>query len=571
MAKFIFFFVSLMLTSSVLFSQSIKTEWSGSAHLTGGAAQSFQSEAIAKDDEGNVFITGSFRGTVDFDPGPGIFELTSQSTSDLYVLKLGATGSFLWVDQYSTTGGAYNTGRDLEVMPNGDLLVVGKVGFDFASDPNDSEDKVIILKYDLFGNIILDRKIGGVGYNDAQTLDIDSQGDILISGTFSETTDFDPGVDTFNMTTSAQFRSYILKLTSSAEFIWAKSYEGAGTDYIHEINTDSNDNVIIVGYFGNTVDFDPGVGVHSFTAPGFSVKAYITKFDENGDFVWAKVIEGTGNSLAYAVEVDSNDDIVLAGNYLMTADLDPGISTLNYTSNGGADLFLMKLNSSGDLIWAHSIGGVGHEVCSTLAIDNDNSIIFAGEFSDVTDFDPSPSMAELTPAIISVSNIFIEKMTPVGDFTWVEGYGEDGCQSSDILIDDQSVIYATGTYSDSFVFDECNTTNALGDFGSSGCWISKHVQGACDLSANDLNLNQLSIYPNPVDKTLSIDLPMDESKQITVVVYTILQEVVCTYTTNSILNQNRINLDFSDYSQGTYLVTLKSEDHIIGVQRIVKK
>lgn len=571
MAKFIFFFVSLMLTSSALFSQSIRTEWSGSAHLTGGTAQSAQSNAVARDDNGNVFITGSFRGTVDFDPGPEIFELTSQSTQDLYVLKLGPTGNFLWVKQYSTTGGAYNTGWDLEVMPNGDLLVVGKVDFDFSSDPNDSEDKIIILKYDLFGNIVLDRKIGGTGYNDAKTLDLDNQGNIIISGTFSETTDFDSGVDTLYMTTSAQFRTYILKLTSSADLIWAKSFEGAGTDYIREINTDSNDNVIIVGYFGNTVDFDPGVGVHSFTAPGFSVKAYITKFDENGDFVWAKVIEGTGNSLAYAVEVDSNDDIVLAGNYLMTADLDPGISALNYTSNGGADLFLMKLNSSGDLIWAHSIGGIGHEACSTLAIDNDNSIIFAGEFSDATDFDPSPSMAELTPAIISVSNIFIEKMTPVGDFTWVEGYGEDGCQSSDILIDDQSVIYATGTYSDSFAFDECNTTNALGDFGSRGCWISKHVQGACDLSANDLNLNQLSIYPNPVDKTLSIDLPMDESKQITVVVYTILQEVVCTYTTNSISNQNRINLDFSDYSQGTYLVTLKSEDHIIGVQRIVKK
>ena len=401
---------------------------------------------IALDSSNNVYITGYFNDTVDFDPGAGTANLVSAGLKDIFVLKLDSSGDFVWAKSTGTAnndyGSAITTDSSGNVYTTG--LFVGTADFDPGAGTTNissgASEGVFIQKLDIDGNFVLAKSFEGDTWgNWVQDIFVDSSGNIHTTGTLRGTTDYDPGAGTANLTSVGSYDGFISKLDSSGDFVWAKSIGGNAVDFPNTINVDSSGNVYVA--FGNNstdaVDYDPGAGTSNLTSNG-SGDVFILKLDSSGDFVWVKQVGGTSNESPLTLYVTS-DAVYVTGVFNDTVDFDPGAGISNLTSNGSGDIFVLKLNLSGDFVWAKGMGGTGTEEGYTVKVDSSNNVYVLGPYQDTVDFDPSSATTNLTSA--GSTDIFILKLTPIIASTLTTSTSQDTTRSNTTL---NGSITATG-------------------------------------------------------------------------------------------------------------------------------
>ena len=375
-----------------------------------GGTSSDTGLGITVDSSGNVYTTGSFRETADFDPGAGTFNLTSAGGFDIFVSKLDSSGNFVWAKSMGGTGNDY--GYSIAVDSNGNVYTTGIFSGTADFDPGAGTfnltsaggDDIFVSKLDSSGNFIWAKSMGGTGYDHGFGIAVDSNSNVYTTGFFSETADFDPGAGTFNLTSAggddifvSSYDIFVSKLDSSGNFVWAKGMGGTGYDSGYSIAVDSNGNVYTTGYFQGTADFNPGAGTFNLTSAGV-YDIFVSKLGGNGNFIWAKSMGGTGNDYGLGIAVDSSGNVYTTGHFSETADFDPGAGTFNLTSAGGYDIFVSKLDSIGNFVWAKSMGGTGNDYGESIAVDSNGNVHTTGYFSNTADFDPDAGTFNLTSA-----------------------------------------------------------------------------------------------------------------------------------------------------------------------------
>ncbi|MEP0393823.1 MAG: SBBP repeat-containing protein, partial [Nitratireductor sp.] len=183
------------------------------------------------------------------------------------------------------------------------------------------------------------------------SIEVDSSGNSYVTGYFQGTVDFDPGAGTTNLTSAGVKDVFIAKYNSDGTLDWAKNVGGTSDDVSYSISVDSSGNSYVTGTFQGTADFDPGAGTTNLTSAG-NDDAFIAKYDSDGALVWAKNVGGTSDDYGQSIEVDSSGNSYVTGYFQGTADFDPGAGTANLTSAGSSDVFLLKLDSDGNLVSA---------------------------------------------------------------------------------------------------------------------------------------------------------------------------------------------------------------------------
>jgi hypothetical protein len=400
--------------------------------------------SIAVDAAGNVYISGYFQGTADFDPGPNLFKLTATGGLDIFILKLDASGNFLWAKQ-----------------------------------------------------------IGESSYDDwSYFITLDKSGNLYLTGSFALTVDFDPGTGTSNLTSAGGGDIFLLKLDASGNFLWAKSMGGSNNDDAYSIAIDLTGNVYITGSYFYTTDFDPGSGTSNLTSKG-GPDIFLSKYDSLGNYLWAKSFGSTDYDRGYSVVVDSKGNVYCSGKFIGTVDFDPGNGTFNMVSaNSGIneDMFLLKLNPSGNFVWAKKIGATGQDEGRSLAIDKLNNIYCSGSFSGTADFDPGTGTVNLTAS--GTSDIYILKLDSSGNYSWVQKFGgNDDTHCFSLSIDAQSNIYTTGYFSKTTDFDPSTGTYNLTSAGSLDIFVCK-ISG-CSVKINNQPTDQSAKINTGVKFTIS--------------------------------------------------------------------
>ncbi|MBL4735897.1 MAG: SBBP repeat-containing protein, partial [Flavobacteriales bacterium] len=181
--------------------------------------------------------------------------------------------------------------------------------------------------------------VGGISSDNGMSVAVDSQGNVYVAGTYWGTSDFDPGMDTFNLTSNGSYDAFLLKLNQFGEFIWARSWGGLIRDEARSISISNQGNVYVTGIFEDTVDFDPGTGIFNLISNG-DFDPFAIKLDENGNFIWAKSWGGKNDDESYSIATDSVGNVYITGYYNdVLVDFDPGIGIFNLTINGTADIF----------------------------------------------------------------------------------------------------------------------------------------------------------------------------------------------------------------------------------------
>jgi hypothetical protein len=385
------------------------------AKAMGGTSEDF-GFGISVDTSGNVYTTGFFYGTADFDPGIGTFNLTSAGNTDIFISKLDSSGNFGWA---KVMGGSSvdQSGYAISVDPSGNLYTTGNFSGTADFDPGPGTfnltsaggSDIFVSKLDSSGNFVWAKAMGGAYSEGGHKISVDSYGNVYTTGNFSSTADFDPGIGTFNLTSAGNTDIFISKLDSSGNFVWAKAMGGSLNEYGYAISVDTSGNIYTTGNFSSgTVDFDPGAGVFNLTSAG-NTDIFISKLDSSGNLVWAKAMGGSLNESGYAISVDPSGNLYTTGNFSGTADFDSGIGTFNLTSAGDGDIFISKLDSSGNFVWAKAMGGAYSEGGNSIFVDTFGNVYTTGHlYSGTADFDPGVGTFNLTSA--GDGDIFISKL-----------------------------------------------------------------------------------------------------------------------------------------------------------------
>lgn len=221
------------------------------------------------------------------------------------------------------------------------------------------------------------KQMEGSGHGAATSIAVDAGGNVYTTGSFSGTADFDPGAGIYNLTAfSANDDLFVSKLDNSGNFLWAKQLGGATfTSSARSIAVDAGGNVYSTGYFSGTIDFNPGAGTYNLMAPG-AYDVYVLKLDSSGNFAWAKqFIAGSGNTdYGYSIAVDDSGNVYTAGQFMSTCDFDPGAGIYNLTAAGNSDIFISKLSTSGNFVWAKKMDGTSGDGGLSIALDSSGNI-----------------------------------------------------------------------------------------------------------------------------------------------------------------------------------------------------
>lgn len=463
--------------------------------------------AITTDLIGNVYTTGNFIGTIDFDPSVNTFILSSPSSLDIFISKFDSTGDFIWAKRI----GGLGTDRGLSIATDlqNNIYIAGYFNGNVDFNPglgvfnlsSVNNQNIFILKLNTLGEFLWAKQFSGMEFKNVSALRTDNSGNVYTTGGFKGIVDFDPGVGTFNLTSNHNNDIFISKLDTDGNFIWAKQMGGTNENFGNDISLDNFGNIYTTGTFTGTADFDPGTGVFNLTSNGSS-DIFISKLDSGGNFVWAKQIGGANFDRGFSLANTTNGNVYVTGAFRETVDFDPNSGVFNMTSAGTDDIFVVNLDSLGNFVWAKRIGGSETEFATSIKIDSYGSSIFGGLFFGNVDFDPGINVFNLD-ALSPSGDIYIMKLDSTGDFVWAHQIGGIKDKAlNEIFLDNNDNLYATGFFRGLVDFDPSPGVFNLNSMNVAAYFIYKQINFSVGLK-NEY-FSDTRIFPNPTSGNLTL-------------------------------------------------------------------
>lgn len=405
-------------------------------NLTEGASTCF---GLVTDDQNNVYITGICNDSVDFDPGPDTsFVVAGQN--DIFLAKYTPSGTLIW--RKVLISQSMNYVEALHMDAAGNLLIIGSIQSDVDFDPGPGvaleqvptgmANKMIIAKYTSDGDFLWVKGVGGPFATWGNDLETDPAGNIYVTGSFYDSLDLDPGAAEYSLVSNG-LALFFSKYTANGDLIWARhipnsSNLGGATD----IDLSEDGDVFISGYFGNTLDFDPGPGSYLLAA-NTTADRYFAKYTNAGDFVWARRLDVNNNgvltsSRSVELAVDEEENVYLIGDFSSSVDFDPG--PFSYILQGPMDYvtYLCKYDADGLFLWAKMITG-GFCVAYDIQFDCAGNLNLTGCFL-LADFDPGPQSHYMQSSAPSAFMNFFAQYDPDGQFLWARRIGNNGYGAS---------------------------------------------------------------------------------------------------------------------------------------------
>jgi hypothetical protein len=442
--------------------------------------------ATATDSFGNVYVTGEFQGTVNFNPSGTATNLTSSGGENAFVAKYAASGTLIWAaDLGAGAGGA--VGTDVAVDGSGDVYTVGYFDGTGDFDPSGTHDlsssggnNVYVSKLSSSGGYIWAADLGA-GATDAVGLGIalDGSGNVYTTGYFYGTGNFDPsGTHDLTSSPTGNYNAYVSKLSSSGSYIWAAALgAGASSAAGYGIAVDSSGNVYTTGQFEGTGNFDSS-GTHDLTSsPPGSFNAYVSKLNSSGSYVWAADLGAGGITEGNGIAVDSSGNVCTTGEFKSTGNFDPsGTHDLTSSPTGNFNAYVSKLSSSGSYLWAADLGAGASTAGNSIALDGSGNVYTTGLFAGTGNFDPSG-----THDITSGSgneNTYVSKLTSSGVYAWDAdlGAGATFAYGLGITVDGAGHIYTTGQFAGTGNFNPTGTQYLTGSGGAGDAFLSQLTQ-----------------------------------------------------------------------------------------------
>ncbi len=435
MKKLLFTIALVLIFNLYSKAQAPNWEWAKSA---GGTNEDF-GRSVTTDASGNVYITGCFCSpTITF----GSITLTSNGNYDIFLVKYGSTGNVLWAKSAGSTNEDW--GRDVTTDELGNIYITGffsslTITFDSTTLINNGGRDIFLVKYDSTGNVLWAKSAGGVEWDVGYSVTTDASGNVYMSGYFrGDTITFDStilinngcysaflvkynatgnvlwaknagglangySIDTdasenvymtgvfsgsitfgsITLTNNGEYGIFLVKYNATGNVLWAKGAAGTDWDEAWSTTSDASGNVYITGYFrSDTITFDSTI----LTSNGIE-DVFLVKYNSTGNMLWAKSAGGNSYDSGHGVTTDALGNVYLTGYFCSPTITFDSVTLINNNSSDTTDIFLVKYDSTGNVLWAKSAGGANSDGGFSVTIDASGNIYITGYFkSDIITF-----------------------------------------------------------------------------------------------------------------------------------------------------------------------------------------
>ncbi len=352
------------------------------AKTFGSTGKEYATE-VDVDSLGNIFIGGGFESSsINFDAYT-LFNSTSNSKADLFLVKLSATGIILWAK--SAGGNSIDIINSIAVDSLGNSFITGSyasssITFGSTILTSSGDDEVFTAKYDYDGNPLWAKHGNGSGsYDWGSGVAVDGADNCYVIGSFtSQSITFGSYILT-NSNINGSSDIFVVKYDSSGNIVWAKKWGSSGEDLGQKIDVSRDGKCYLTGpYSSSLITF--GTNTLTNVNAGLS-DLYLTKLDVNGNAIWALSGNGNHGESPYDIALDQYENVVVAGSFASDI-LFFGTASLTNASIGNIyDIFLVKFDSQGNLIWTSRAGGTASELCENISVYNSESFFIAGSYT----------------------------------------------------------------------------------------------------------------------------------------------------------------------------------------------
>ena len=371
-------------------------------------------------------------------------------------------------------GNSYDYGQCISTDANGNSYVTGyfqspAISFGSTVLTNTDYTNMYIAKFDASGNVVWAKEAvgGGLYYERGSGIKTDANGNSYVTGYFES-----PSITfgSFTLTNNGGNSTgdfFIVKYDSSGNVVWARSAGGTDADDGEAISLDAMGNVYVIGTFNSpTITF----GSTTLTNAGstFVCDFFIAKYDSDGNVLWAKRAGGTDDDIGWGIATDANGNSYVTGSF-RSSSITFGSTTLTNNTTQYEDVFVVKYNSSGTVVWAKSYGGNSYDSGWGISVDGSGNSYVTGYFQ-------SPTITFGSTTLTNVDNtgftrdFFIEKNDASGNPVWAKsGGGTDYDYGFGITTDTNGNSFVIGDFASasfqlgSYTFHNHDTINFTND------------------------------------------------------------------------------------------------------------
>ena len=462
----------------------------------------------------DIYITGSFRNTANFNNPSmiGTNQITSSGNTDIFIAKFNSSGDFLWAKRAGGSGADESSGIGVngnEVYITGSFRNTANFNtpsvFGFNEIISEGGTDIFIAQYNNNGDFQWAKRAGGTNQDISKDVSVNGN-KIYITGSFSTISNFNTpsAIGSNEIISEGGLDIFLAEYNNFGDFQWAKRAGGTGDDESRGVAVFGND-IYITGSFNNNINFNtPSLpGNNEITSIG-NKDIFLSQFNNNGDFQWAKRAGGLSDDIAFGIAVNLNE-INITGSFKITANFNtPSVfGTNDLTSYGDFDILIAQYNSFGDFQSVHHAGGggIGIDQGRHVTVDTIGNMYVCGLFCGTSYFDSIVLVSE------GLTDIFIAKYNVNGGLEWVKSAGGVNHDEAYGIVVNQNGVYITGFFSDTINFDtptifgsnqiisEGNNDIFLAKYDSNGNfqWVKRAGGIGSDVS-NSIILNGSDIF-----------------------------------------------------------------------------
>ena len=434
--------------------------------LKAGSTSSDGGVDIAVDNSGNVYTTGFFQGTVDFDPGADTTNLTSAGGKDIFVTKTSATGTLVWAQRFG--GPSEDLVHDIAISQSGHLVLAGSfegtAAFGAINLTSAGLTDAFVARLTLDGTMSWAHRLGNTANDLARGVDVSVDGSVILGGGFSGTVDFDPGAGVSNRVSSDSSDGFVVRFSSTGIFQWVNSAAGSGPQAITRIDVDSTGRIFAAGFFEGVM----GLSGNFLDAEG--TDTFVTRIGADGTFLWGQKLGGNGADYANGLAVDSAGNVTVSGEFDAVGVFGPD-SFVAFGTNSPLfprDAYVCRLDVNGNFLWTRRLGGTRHDEANGLAIDPDGNVLVTGTATGFW------MLGTSSLASNGGMDAFVACIDPSGATRWVRNVGGSVDDiGTAIAVGPMGEIWTTGTFRGTADFDPGNTVSSLTSLGLEDAFLLK--------------------------------------------------------------------------------------------------
>jgi hypothetical protein len=524
--------------------------WAKSA----GGISSEWADGVSIDASGNVIVIGIFASPT-MTVGSTTLSNSGMATNDIYVVKYDPSGNVLWAKSMGGTWQEYVYGISTDA--SGNVVVTGSFESSTMTIGSTTltnsgvflyDADIFVVKYDPSGNVLWAKSEGGAAGHGVST---DASRNVVVTGRFFSPT---MTIGSTTLTNAGSADIFVVKYDPSGNVLWAKSEGGTGQEYVYGISTDASGNIVVTGSFESPT---MTVGSTTLTKSGSGADIFVVKYDPSGNVLWAKSAGGAGGEWGRGISTDAIGNIFITG-FFTSPSITLGSTTLT-KSGSGDDIFVVKYDLSGNVLWAKSAGGTGDDGGLGISTDASGNAFATGFFSSPTMTIGSTTLTN-SGGLGDDNDIFVVKYDPSGNVLWAKSEGGNANdETSGISTDASGNVVVTGFFtSPTITIGSTILTNA----GNSDIFVAK-LSSATGIEILSKEAEML-VSPNPFNNSTLIQLP-ESVQNAEIIVSDLLGKKVIAKK----FSGKEYLLEKGNMSPGIYFVQINDGQHQYPITKIV--